>query len=172
MMGFITMTKKEYYDVVMTIVSIGHTTALQDLRARYKKYTDEYTVPFSPSIAVESCVYGFSQPDKNFLESLQFLPTLSPEALKTYAEFYRANDNRGMMQAIQKYAEDHGYTITGLLEYPQIMLTTFDVVLDKAVEVMEMDKTTTDEYTMAREQLQSMIDQALRPEEIVVTAKN
>lgn len=166
------MTKKEYFDILTAIVAIGKTADLEDLRAKYKAFVDEYTVPFSPSIAVESCVYGFSQPDMNFLQSLQFLPTLSAEALKAYAEFYRSVDNRGMMQAIQKYAEDHGYTITGLLEYPQIMLTTFDVVLDKAVEVMEMDKTTTDEYTMAREQLQSMIDKALRPEEIVVTAKN
>lgn len=171
MMVGITMLKKEYFDILTAIVAIGKTADLEDLRAKYKAFVDEYTVPFSPSIAVESCVYGFSQPDMNFLQSLQFLPTLSPEALKTYAEFYRANDNRGMMQALQRYGTESGYTISGLLEDPETMLSTFDGVLAKATEVMEMDKTT-EEYITAKEQLQSMIDQALRPAEIVVTAKN
>lgn len=171
MMGYVIMTKKEYYDVVMTIVSIGHTADLARLKTNFESFVANYTVPFTPTIGVESCIYGFNKADKGFLESLQFLPTLSAEAIKKYAEFFRKNNNLGMMMALQKYAEDRGFTVTGVLEDPEEMVSTFNDVVDEAISVMALDKNT-EEYITAKEQLQSMIDQALRPEEIVVTSQN
>ena len=157
-------TKAEFFDKLEELVETGQTEQLDALMEEYTSFAQESAVPFELPTSAYSQT-AFTSIERHFLESLDRLPVLSPYVLKHYCEFYRKQHNTGMMQALLKYGTDHGYTITGLYQTPEQMISDFTDVIAVARETDPRDP-----ESMA--ELQSMIDQVLTPEEIVITSEN